>query len=1419
VVTSINLTNQISVTPEKMTADFGSDGAGKKIVLIHTVIKSNAIEKKKTIVRQVDASCTVDADGYIALSKSDLSKLISIERFSTGTPATLTSLEASTYSIDNGMRDQGYVHSNIILNEVPASFEQIRYKVTYDYYEHGPGEFFSVDSYKDLIDDPNIDYDSGSIPVYKSKNKVTYNLSDCVDFRPLILNDDPILIEQPALGGQVITDLEYYLPRIDLIVVNKNGAIFQMKGVSDETPKPPKVASDGSEMAIYELHQAAYARKASSDIRLKYIENKRYTMRDIGKLETRLKNVEYYTVLSMIELSLSKMSVTDEFGFDRFKNGFVVDNFQDFQAANIESLEFKASVDRKEKTLRPEFSLFESGFEVDSSGTTNFKQMGDVLILDYDQEKYITQPYASKPMSVNPYFIFEKKGNMVLEPAFDSWSNSNNIPPLTVDATVGELPADSKASIDWGSWEQLNSNSGNLGEYVTDITYTPYMRETVIKFNASGLIANTTFFPTFDDTNVAAHCRSTSTADSPYGSTLVSDNSGNLSGEFKIPASTFFVGQKVFRLSNHFVASSEIDTTTSTAEAKFFSGGVDFDVQQKNLNIASPISPVPPPAPKPKPEVTEPSTDSDTLNGYFFLIEAAHKFGIPCPVDTKTVVTSEIEAVNRMRIAEQYILGFSPSTFDCGTEALTGERLMAEDRWFDSWKDLPIFGVPEHGGPATDILKVTRGPLAFQSINDLTTGNWGKDHAARLTNLKTLLGNVAAQYGKTIDLGSLNINKKRAGLPRFENYEYLADGRWLVNTSGFASTVIDTPKTQTITANTSGNKLCYTDPLAQSFINEADCFATSVDLYFKTVSPADNVFAQIVTMMNGYPTTEVLGEMRKGPVDIAVSADGSVATQFIFPFPIFLKGSTEYAVVVGGTSPDTAVWVSNLGEKDSVNDTTIETQPSLGSLFKSQNSSTWTASQYEDLKFNLYRARFKNSNGTVVLKNKPYRDDTFISSPFETEAGSSSVRIHCENHGMSSLDQLTPSLVEGVTIKITVDSGTVCIGQTLTTSTGSGLITSVSLPFVNLKNIRGYFTEEQSYSTNSITIKNDSYLTGSYLSIPVTTPAPTSGTPSTTPAPVSSAPIVSGTGTGLVKTDFRPLFNGLTIDVLNKTLDVASVDSGSSFIVNVGSAATESGRIGGPVIINASRKYDVFNISGDYLDHNAEATWTFTGIGHSMNGLFGDDDELPMPAIPFKFSENFKLTQPFKYSNKGITSLKINSSFTTPNTLVSPILNVNTFSLIGISNVIDFNEESTYNCAPNSAGRYKPETDPTNGVSTFKYVTKVINLTNSALDMRFFLDVSKPEHSDFSIYTKVRAPNENTEMDLIPWNLVKTYTDSDFINQINEFTEIELNMSEDLPTLFDGLFEFNVFAFKIVGRSKNSATPPQFQLLRIIAVT
>ena len=82
------------------------------------------------------------------------------------------------------------------------------------------------------------------------------------------------------------------------------------------------------------------------------MEYKRYRMVDIKKLEDRIKGLEYYTALSLLETNTSNLFVPDGDGLNRFKSGFYVDNFSSFQPQE-DSIPINNSIDPKQKELRP----------------------------------------------------------------------------------------------------------------------------------------------------------------------------------------------------------------------------------------------------------------------------------------------------------------------------------------------------------------------------------------------------------------------------------------------------------------------------------------------------------------------------------------------------------------------------------------------------------------------------------------------------------------------------------------------------------------------------------------------------------------------------------------------------------------------------------------------------------------------------------------------------------------------------------------------------------------------------------------------------------------------------------------------------------------------------------------------------------
>tara|TARA_E500000331_G_C17270933_1_gene719213 strand:- start:190 stop:8478 length:8289 start_codon:yes stop_codon:yes gene_type:complete len=172
------------------------------------------------------------------------------------------------------------------------------------------------------------------------------------------------------------------------------------------------------------------------------------------------------------------------------------------------------------------------------------------------------------------------------------------------------------------------------------------------------------------------------------------------------------------------------------------------------------------------------------------------------------------------------------------------------------------------------------------------------------------------------------------------------------------------------------------DPLAQSFFVPpgVGIYATKVDLYFGSKDEFLPVSVQIRTMKLGMPTTEIVpfGEVVLDPEQVNISDDASLRTTVRFPAPVYLPGGQSYALVLLSTSNEYTAWISRMGETDiqtkdrpESEQVVVSQQPTLGSLFKSQNGETWNASQYEDLKFVLYQARFTQQSGSVSFVNPP----------------------------------------------------------------------------------------------------------------------------------------------------------------------------------------------------------------------------------------------------------------------------------------------------------------------------------------------------------------------------------------------------------------------------------------------------------------
>lgn len=196
------------------------------------------------------------------------------------------------------------------------------------------------------------------------------------------------------------------------------------------------------------------------------------------------------------------------------------------------------------------------------------------------------------------------------------------------------------------------------------------------------------------------------------------------------------------------------------------------------------------------------------------------------------------------------------------------------------------------------------------------------------------------------------------------------------------------------------------NPIAQSFFVDtvAGIYITKIDLYFASKDNSFPVSLQLRPMENGFPSsTEIIpgSEVVVPGSNINVSVNATAATSFSFEEPIYLKGLTDYAIVVNADSTDYDIYISQINEfLIGSTEKRVDRQPSLGSLFFSQNNTTWTPSQDQDLTFKIYKAKFTQTDGEVVLHNASVPKRLLDVDPFTVVSGDATITVNHPNHGL-----------------------------------------------------------------------------------------------------------------------------------------------------------------------------------------------------------------------------------------------------------------------------------------------------------------------------------------------------------------------------------------------------------------------------------
>jgi len=328
--------------------------------------------------------------------------------------------------VDDGQRDNQYVNARV--RKIGTALPADGVEVTHWSFQDANKNYYTVNSYKIGTELSPSDAPLNEIPTYGD-----INLSDALDCRTFPGQTKPRLSLDPY--SAITADVDFYLPRTDLISVNADNSLSIISGKADIEAKLPNIPDDG--MAIYALYIPPFTAQAT-DVEVRAIENRRYTMADIGNIERRIGAIEYYTSLSLLEKDANDRSIFGDDG-EKFKNGFITDGFRNLDVADTSAPEFLCSIDSERGVLYPYHTGYSVPFNSKNSVITGVKIINNKAFLDYNETvvDYLIQNSASEFIDLQPHEQSADVGIMNLTPEVDTWSNKRESEQTTVELYDG----------------------------------------------------------------------------------------------------------------------------------------------------------------------------------------------------------------------------------------------------------------------------------------------------------------------------------------------------------------------------------------------------------------------------------------------------------------------------------------------------------------------------------------------------------------------------------------------------------------------------------------------------------------------------------------------------------------------------------------------------------------------------------------------------------------------------------------------------------------------------------------------------------------------------------------------------------------------------------------------------------------------
>lgn len=403
----------VAANTTHITLDLGTSLTGAVNVAVgHNVRASNVAPLSKTVerdrhVRIYTGNNVASNTGPWCLGVSDVFRLKSVLIGSVATANSTTTTDATNdYYIDINQTEDYYGLAYLYRKQTAATaLSNTSYLfVKFDNFTNS-GEGVKAKPSYPINDEIALASATSTIhtleiPELFSTRGNYYDLRDQIDIRPLSVstvtantsaNNGPLNPSEgsaatrfststpkkfPAPDTDMSMTLEYYLGRVDRVVVDERGAINIISGpagIYDPPAQPdnsltinllsipPYPSNPGYlstsiiEYADTKISNELYLKRRFNDFRVAVPQTadqrsrqqpRRYTMVDIGDLERRINDLEYYVSFTLAEALVKNRIIPSSVDatIDRFKFGFFVDTFDDLSYSDITNPKFRARI-------------------------------------------------------------------------------------------------------------------------------------------------------------------------------------------------------------------------------------------------------------------------------------------------------------------------------------------------------------------------------------------------------------------------------------------------------------------------------------------------------------------------------------------------------------------------------------------------------------------------------------------------------------------------------------------------------------------------------------------------------------------------------------------------------------------------------------------------------------------------------------------------------------------------------------------------------------------------------------------------------------------------------------------------------------------------------------------------------------------